>query len=1135
MAMENYSRLKVTFDEVTGAMKLSNQEAVSLQKQVRLLRQELTLGSYTDAQFRQIQKALQETEVQLKQSQLRGKDLLQQIGTLGGGFGETANRIDNFIKLVGSLNQISLEEIQSQFRNLFLTFTGQADKISEVIDVAQTGGRPLGKRETSGNMGDAGEGIQTASAVVQAAGTKATLDAAKATEQFTKVLASNAAENYKVVQAVKENSNAVTKMAVDFANGEAKMLTAKQNMIEANKKEADLQASLVGKTKAEKKILLDAYNAEIAANMAAAKALQDYVKENKYALQAAKLLEKQFQNVSFVVEEGIIYIGYQDKALRALTDAENAAIISGKKLIITQEGMIAAEKELTVVQKIGTAITKGLTFVTDLYSKAVVLLSQYIRFATLNLGGFITSLRVADITAKITLATFTLLSAVVGGLLLGFQAFGPMVQYFTGFAKMAADAENLKNQLEAVREVLQLDLNDLKRRSSEERAVMEKNNATSAQLRQKDLKDAKSYYSAVSGALDEARQREQESQGNFTKARQINAERFNRLKEEFKGDDIAIEAIGSRFIAEQKRIKDAEKNFKRPGFFGVDKEAAEQQAKNVEAAGKLVLDLEQKQKDAANDINVKGNKNIEQTTKEGLNSRLKAIDAAIEQQIFKERTSSDELFKLYKERNSITDYLDKDHKLTQVERDERARIQKKKVNDAIIDDNLRVLQSNADIIARQIETVEKGSGEEYELRRKLAQANREIAFQEAKRDEKTRENNEKNANTKLAKDLLEIDKMYWKDKMELRQTELNSLYEGTAEFYDKERELEQESYRLKIVEARNNAKLIEAINEEHKRRLLEIDAKEIQNKSQMLARKSETEFFAEENIGLRVREINKKIYDDKVLAENTNYEAEVIRAGTNNQLLEQLYLEHNQRLAQISAQRIETEQQINLQIEQLGVQFGQTLSNIGNVILADAQGRDEKKFKQAKKIAVAGVGIEKASAIASIWTNNYIANAKARAAFFATNGQPFVTINTISAILNTAATVAAAAQAMSAINGTDFQKESAPPTMGKNYAMGGMIEGPRHSQGGVPLEAEGGEAIMTRGAVTAFAPLLSTLNQMGGGTSFSQGAVGQAGYDFPQTQSQDIQAPQITKTYVVENELTTMQQRQARLKDLSIL
>ena len=65
MAMEQYSRLKVEFDKITGAMKLTGQEAVSLQKQTRLLRQELTLGSYTADQFAQIQKALQETEIKL--------------------------------------------------------------------------------------------------------------------------------------------------------------------------------------------------------------------------------------------------------------------------------------------------------------------------------------------------------------------------------------------------------------------------------------------------------------------------------------------------------------------------------------------------------------------------------------------------------------------------------------------------------------------------------------------------------------------------------------------------------------------------------------------------------------------------------------------------------------------------------------------------------------------------------------------------------------------------------------------------------------------------------------------------------------------------------------------------------------
>jgi hypothetical protein len=98
-----------------------------------------------------------------------------------------------------------------------------------------------------------------------------------------------------------------------------------------------------------------------------------------------------------------------------------------------------------------------------------------------------------------------------------------------------------------------------------------------------------------------------------------------------------------------------------------------------------------------------------------------------------------------------------------------------------------------------------------------------------------------------------------------------------------------------------------------------------------------------------------------------------------------------------------------------------------------------------------------------------------------------------------------------------------------------MINGPRHSDGGVPIEAEGGEAVMTRGAVTAFAPLLSMLNVAGGGTSFSQGAVGQAGYDNPTRDGQQLQQQQITKTYVVEQELTTMQQRQARLKNLSTI
>jgi hypothetical protein len=66
--------------------------------------------------------------------------------------------------------------------------------------------------------------------------------------------------------------------------------------------------------------------------------------------------------------------------------------------------------------------------------------------------------------------------------------------------------------------------------------------------------------------------------------------------------------------------------------------------------------------------------------------------------------------------------------------------------------------------------------------------------------------------------------------------------------------------------------------------------------------------------------------------------------------------------------------------------------------------------------------------------------------------------------------------------------EAAKPAManyGRSYESGGMIGGRRHAEGGTLIEAEKGEAIMTRGAVTMFAPMLSMMNQMGGGTSFN--------------------------------------------------
>jgi hypothetical protein len=72
-----------------------------------------------------------------------------------------------------------------------------------------------------------------------------------------------------------------------------------------------------------------------------------------------------------------------------------------------------------------------------------------------------------------------------------------------------------------------------------------------------------------------------------------------------------------------------------------------------------------------------------------------------------------------------------------------------------------------------------------------------------------------------------------------------------------------------------------------------------------------------------------------------------------------------------------------------------------------------------KKIAIAGIIIEQAASIGRIIANTAVANAKAVAAFPITFGQPFVTINTISAALGIASTIAGAAKSISQINSSD--------------------------------------------------------------------------------------------------------------------
>ena len=120
-------------------------------------------------------------------------------------------------------------------------------------------------------------------------------------------------------------------------------------------------------------------------------------------------------------------------------------------------------------------------------------------------------------------------------------------------------------------------------------------------------------------------------------------------------------------------------------------------------------------------------------------------------------------------------------------------------------------------------------------------------------------------------------------------------------------------------------------------------------------------------------------------------------------------------------------------------------------------------FEKNKAAQIAAIGIEKASAIAQIWSNTAIANAKAVAAAPITGGLPFTAINTTIAAVNTGIALAEAANGVSSINSQKF-------------ATGGVVQGPVTGDT-VPIMANGEEMILTK---QQQANLFQKANQTGG-------------------------------------------------------
>jgi hypothetical protein len=275
-------------------------------------------------------------------------------------------------------------------------------------------------------------------------------------------------------------------------------------------------------------------------------------------------------------------------------------------------------------------------------------------------------------------------------------------------------------------------------------------------------------------------------------------------------------------------------------------------------------------------------------------------------------------------------------------------------------------------------------------------------------------------------------------------------------------------------------------------------------------------------------EILSKAYLKERLLEINNYDLLIAKAAGNAEEQEKLEQQKADALIAIKEKYVkDTENLFNQEVEAYGRSVSQTIDAIGGLTSAIASSYDEEAktseaaFEKRKKLQIATATMSAASGIVQILT------------------QPSTLPSPIDFIvkgINAAALAVSTGIQIETIKKTTFNAEGGKREgLRQGYAEGGLIGGKRHSQGGTIIEAERGEAIMTRGAVTMFAPMLSMMNQIGGGVPFSTNLT-TARPDNPlvSNPSQE-QQPLILKTYVVENELTSTQQKQARLKDLSTL
>jgi hypothetical protein len=1091
-----YSKLHLDFTD-DGTLKVITEGTLSLQKQVRALRQELTLPIYSPEQRTQIRLALQEAEIGLANTKVQSRELFSQLSLIPGPIGNISTQIQGVVMGFRALAGLSLKDLTNQFKNLGLSLFGGTSAISDakniVEDVIKGKGR-VGQVER-----EAGQSLRTTDVISGGANVAATAVGIKALTDSKDAVARSTDAQIRYARSIAETASSNLKWK-SIENEVIPVLSKVTGEVEKFNVVAQVRGNISTGFGVQKKQLIELTEAEI---IAASKlgSLNKAIESMKIAADAAAVAETNLTvsteantiataeneaiHLKFLKQVEIGYFGFK----RGLVDAS----IKGKEL-----GKSIASDIITPLSNLGKKFL-------DLISPITSVIAQFGRFIGMGIasvigviGTAIGSLGVsaAALTTAIEVLGTTLLSVFTAGI--GAAVVAGIIYIKTNIDKITfalfnyrmetdktkASVESFTQSLKAQKEALDLQLQGIEYATKIQENKAKAANAGEAQIIEIQKKAGKEKLDALIANDDVlyAKQKElDDKKGQYAKL--SNAEKL-KLNDEINtaiienGRSINKQIMDNALIVSNFEVTDAQEKYRR---------------------------------------------------------KLAELDALIELEIRKNDTDKKVLEDHLTERLKL---VTEHERLTAKERELIKKQNEEKVTAALVDDITRRIEQEKIFNEKLLAESSKGTEQYYRKKAQIIEENFQLEMEKAKLNEKTRLTNETIAYTKRYTELETLEHEKLQDQLKLKQDQLNGLFMGSEVYYNKERELEDARYKEQKNAAKDNADVLEAIEKEHQKKMTTIKSTEQGERGKM-----ENQEVA---LGQQLAKINgawwtkfdDAFYARKKTALYSNYVAQrdITAEGSDaRKAIDLKYAQDSLAIEQelqqakrsVAMQQLDWTQQIFDSLLQLSQVFFKGNKDLQHALLALSSAAQIAKVVIDANAGVAGATAA-AAAQAPIPGLGEVAAAKAAAAIAAIH---------ISEAISIAGIVAATAAGWAQIDGGGSGGGSTGGdtiNRGKNYGYGGMIDGPSHANGGVQATLEGGEAVMTRGAVTAFAPLLSLMNQAGGGTAFSQAEVGQARFDNPKS-SGSINEPQIIKTYVVQSDLTTAQEKQSRLKSLSTL